>query len=175
GVGIGRTPTLRAAERDIDESALPRHPHRECTDVVEIRRGVVAEPALRRSARHVVLDPVAGEYLDRTVVELDGGVPGPLRRRAARDRAKLRCELQMVGSEVELGERGGESSRTTRRDRRLGRERKLLHRGWGSLASRTGHTPGRYRCSATNKYSERETHERSVKRPRTCSRPLAPP
>src|SRR4029078_13729896 len=116
GVGIGRTPTLRAAERDIDEGALPGHPHRECTDVVEIRRGVVAEPALRRSARHVVLDPVAGEYLDRTVVELDGEVHGPFALRGAQDRAKLRCELQMVGSEVELGERGRADSGTTRRD-----------------------------------------------------------
>src|SRR4029079_19161478 len=66
--GIDRDPTLRAAERDIDEGALPGHPHRECTDVVEIRRGVVTQTAFRGSPRHVVLDPVAGEYLDRTVV-----------------------------------------------------------------------------------------------------------
>ena len=50
---------LRAAERDVDEGALPGHPHRQRADVVEVGLRVVSQAALGRSARDVVLDAVA--------------------------------------------------------------------------------------------------------------------
>ena len=50
---------LGAAERDVDERALPGHPHRQRADVVEVGLGMESQPALGRPAGDVVLDAVA--------------------------------------------------------------------------------------------------------------------
>ena len=97
---------LRAAERDVDEGALPGHPHRERADVVEVGRGVEAEAALGRSTRDVVLDPIALEDLERAVVALHREVDGVLTLRHAQDRPDAGLEGEVVGGGVELRERG---------------------------------------------------------------------
>ena len=50
---------LRAAERHVDERALPGHPHGQRADVVEVGARVEAQAALGRTAGDVVLDAVA--------------------------------------------------------------------------------------------------------------------
>ena len=40
---------LRPAERNVDEGALPGHPHGQGSDVVEVRGGVEPQPALGRA------------------------------------------------------------------------------------------------------------------------------
>ena len=55
---------LGAAEGEVHQRALPRHPHRERLHLVERDAGVVADAALRRAARDVVRDAPAGEDAD---------------------------------------------------------------------------------------------------------------
>ena len=63
---------------------------------------MVADAALGRTAAEVVLDPIAGEHLDRTVVHLDREVDGELTARLAKDAAEAGVEIQAVGGQVEL-------------------------------------------------------------------------
>ena len=60
---------LRAAVRQAEERALPRHPHRERRALAEVDRGVVADAALRRPEHGRVLHPVGRKRGDRPVVE----------------------------------------------------------------------------------------------------------
>ncbi len=60
-MGFDDDAALGAAKRDVDDRALPGHPHRQRLDFVEGDVGVVADAALGRAAVDVVLDPVAGE------------------------------------------------------------------------------------------------------------------
>ena len=61
---------LAAAERDVRDGALPRHPRGQRRDLVERDAGVIADAALGRTERDVVLHAVAGEDLDLAVVHL---------------------------------------------------------------------------------------------------------
>ena len=99
---------LRAAEGDLDQRALPGHPHGECADVIEIGLRVEAETALGRAAGHVVLDAVAREHADRAVVQLHGEVDRELALWDAQDGAQLLVQPEVLGGCVELGERRGE-------------------------------------------------------------------
>jgi hypothetical protein len=74
---------------------------------------VEADAALCRAARHVVLDAVAGEDLDVTVVHCDGEVDGPLALRDTQDGARLRRQVDVIGRAVELGQ--GRLDRVRRR------------------------------------------------------------
>ena len=62
---------LRAAVRQAQQRALPRHPDRERRALAERDLRVVANAALRRAEHARVLHPVAGEDDARAVVELD--------------------------------------------------------------------------------------------------------
>ena len=62
---------LAAAERQLRDRALPRHPRRQRRHFVERDVGVIADAALGRAERDVVLHAVAGEDLDLAVVHLD--------------------------------------------------------------------------------------------------------
>ena len=73
---------LGAAVGDIEQGALPGHPHRQGADLVEGDVGGVAKAALGRSARDVVLHSVPDEQLD-----LAGIAPQRDRRRSVRDGA----------------------------------------------------------------------------------------
>ena len=71
-LGIADDAALRAAERDVDERALPRHPHRQRLDFVERHVGMEADAALAGSARQVVLHAIAGEHAKAAVVHAGG-------------------------------------------------------------------------------------------------------
>ena len=65
---------LRAAKRHADDRTLPRHPHRQRLDLVEGDVAVVANAALRRTARSVVDHAIAVEDAKRAIVHLDGEI-----------------------------------------------------------------------------------------------------
>ena len=69
--GVADDSALAAAERHLGHGALPGHPGRQRRDFVERDAGVVADAALGRAERDVVLHAVAGEDLDLAVVALD--------------------------------------------------------------------------------------------------------
>ncbi len=60
--GVAADAALRAAVRQAQERALPRHPHGERGALAERDLGVVADAALRRAHDARVLDAVAGEH-----------------------------------------------------------------------------------------------------------------
>src|SRR5438094_373192 len=97
---------LGAAERDADDSALPRHPHRERLDLVQRHVGVVADATLGRPAVDVVLDTVPREDPRMPVIELDGEVARELALHLAQDLTQPRLELDDLGRLVELRLRG---------------------------------------------------------------------
>ena len=122
---IDRHAALRAAERDVDEGALPGHPHRERPHLVEVGRRVEADAALGRSARHVVLHAVAGEDADRPVVHRHREVGGPFALGKAQHGAHVGSQREVIGSPIELAERGLEGAQRSdgqgsRRDSRRG-------------------------------------------------------
>src|SRR5581483_2906222 len=94
---------LRAAERDVDDGALPRHPHRERLDLVQRHVRVVADAALGRAAVDVVLDAIAGEHPDARVVEPHRERARELALHLAQDLSQPRLELDDLGGLVELG------------------------------------------------------------------------
>ena len=93
---------LAAAEGDVRDRALPRHPGRERRDLVERDVGVIADAALGRTERDVVLDAVAGEDLDLAVVHLhrtrDDDLPLGMRE----DPPDAGLEVEDAGGAVEL-------------------------------------------------------------------------
>ena len=76
---------LAAAERHVRDGALPRHPRGERRDLVERDVRVIADAALRRAERDVVLHAVAGEDFDLAVVHLDRARHGDLPLRVGED------------------------------------------------------------------------------------------
>jgi hypothetical protein len=108
---------LRPAERQADHGALPGHPHRQRADVVQVDVGVVADAALGRPARDVVLDAVAAQHRDRAVVHAHREVHRQLALAAAQDGAQAVLQPEAVSRGVELGERAVPCVL----DRRLGR------------------------------------------------------
>ena len=61
---------LAAAERNVRDGALPGHPRGQRGHFVERDAGVIADAALGRAERDVVLHAIAGEDLDLAVVHL---------------------------------------------------------------------------------------------------------
>src|SRR5258708_19715518 len=72
--GVDDDAALGAAERDVDDGAFPRHPHREGFDLVQGDVGVVADAAFSRPPVDVVLHAIAGEDPVRTWAHLYGEV-----------------------------------------------------------------------------------------------------
>ena len=62
---------LGAAERQVHDAALPRHPHGQGRHLAEVDAGVVAQAALGRAAGQAVLHAVADEDLGAAVVHAD--------------------------------------------------------------------------------------------------------
>ena len=93
---------LAAAERNVHRRRLPRHPHRQRLHFIRRNAGMVANSALRRSARHVVLHAISRENFHLPVVHLrgDGHFQHALRR--AQDLAQARIELQVLSGEIKL-------------------------------------------------------------------------
>src|ERR1019366_3920341 len=67
---------LAAAERNVDDGALPGHPGGQRTHFVEGDIGSESDAALGRAARDRVLYAVAGEDFDASIVELNWNVNG---------------------------------------------------------------------------------------------------
>ena len=101
-LGVDDDAALAAAVRDADDRALPGHPHGEGLDLVERDVLVVADAALGRPATEVVLDAVAGEDLDGSVVHVDREMDGQLAAGLAQDAAHALVHPQAVGGEIEL-------------------------------------------------------------------------
>ena len=66
---------------------------------------MVADAALARSTRRVVLHAVAGEYLDDAVGHAHREVHGQLTLALGEDRAHVRVEVELVRRDAELLER----------------------------------------------------------------------
>ena len=117
---IARHAALRAAERHVDERALPGHPHREGADVVQVGLGVEPQPALGRAAGDVVLDAEAGEHADRSVVELHRELDDELALGDPEDLAQAGLDVEVRGGGVVLGLGGSERAGARGGGRRLG-------------------------------------------------------
>ena len=99
---------LAAAERHVDDGALPRHPRGQRGDLIEGHAGMVADTALGRSQRDVVLDTVAREHLDLAVVALDGARHGDLPLRMGQDLPDAGIEIENTRRPFELLEHRAE-------------------------------------------------------------------
>ena len=93
--------TLAAAEGDVDDRALPRHPGREGAHLVDVHIGREANAALAGATQEVVLDSVAGEDPDRPVVHAHRQRDGQLAFRCPQQTAQSLVEVQQVRSAVE--------------------------------------------------------------------------
>src|SRR5437660_1687711 len=76
---------MRAAKGNIDDRALPGHPHRQGSDFVKVRKRAIAYPAFSRAARNVVLHPITGKYVGAAVLHLDGEMNGQFALRVFED------------------------------------------------------------------------------------------
>ena len=118
---------LRAAVREAEERALPRHPHRERRALAERHLGVVADAALRRPDDARVLDAVAGKDDAAAVVHAD---------RDRDDRRALRI-AQPLGDVVrDVRDRNG---LVELRDRHPVQRRIPLELGMGKLLGQARH------------------------------------
>ncbi len=101
-VRVADDPALGAAERDVDDGALPRHPHRQGADRVDAFLGVEADAAFGRAARVVVLDAEAPEDLHVPVVHADGNLELVFAQRLAQKIARARVEIEQGRHVIEL-------------------------------------------------------------------------
>ena len=136
---------LGAAERQVHQRALPRHPHRERLDLVERDGRVVADAALRRPARDVVRDAPAGEDAHAAVVhrrrdrDLDRLLAG------AEDPDEVVVDAERVGHVLQLLLRHLQRSRSSGAlDPEASRARGVgLPPSTGQATSRSWYAPGR--------------------------------
>ncbi len=101
-LGVDGDAALAAAVRDAHDRALPGHPHREGLDLVERDVLVVPDAALGGAAAEVVLDAIAGEDLDGSVVHVHREVDRELAARLAQHVAQARVKVEHLGREIEL-------------------------------------------------------------------------
>src|SRR5215472_2367090 len=71
-LGIADDASLRATEGNVDRGALPCHPGGQRLHFIETYIGMIANTALARPARIVVLYAKSLKYLDVAIVHLDG-------------------------------------------------------------------------------------------------------
>jgi len=96
---------LGAAVRQVYDGGLPGHPHRQRPHFVERDVEAVADAALGRATREVVLDAVPVEDPERPVVHVDGKVDGQLALAVSEHLPEPEVEAEPLGRGVELGER----------------------------------------------------------------------
>ena len=112
-LGVAGHAALAPAVGDVDGRALPRHPGGQGLHLVERHLGVVADAALGRAARDVVLDAEALEDLHRAVVHQGGdrddelalrGCAGPRasRRRGRSSRPRCRTGAAQISKGFRL-------------------------------------------------------------------------
>ena len=100
--------TFRAAVRQAGDSALPRHPHGERAHFIERDVLAVAQAALHRPARFVVMHAIAGEDTDGAIVHLHREVHRELALAVAQDVTHAGIEADTFCDGVELCNRGVE-------------------------------------------------------------------
>ena len=103
--GVHDHAAVRATERDVYDSALPRHPHRQRAHLIKRDSSIVADATLGRPAIDVVLHTIAGEHLDVTVIHAHGKVDGQLTLWHAQRLADSRIQLKPLSRRLELFER----------------------------------------------------------------------
>ena len=101
-VRVADDAALAAAERDVDDGALPGHPHGQGADGVDRLLGVEADAALAGAAGVVVLAAEAAEDADAAVVHADGDGEMVLPQRLPQEVPGRLVELEKVGDSVEL-------------------------------------------------------------------------
>src|SRR6185369_14508297 len=92
--------TLRATERNVDDRALPGHPCRKCPDFVQVYIRRISDSALGGSASYRVLNAIAGEYFQVSIIHRNRDVNCDLSARLAEDLPKTFIEIKFVGSEL---------------------------------------------------------------------------
>jgi hypothetical protein len=84
------------------DGAFPRHPGCQRGHFVERDAGVIADAALRRAERDVVLHAVAGEDFDLAVVHLNRTRHGDLSLGVREDLPDAGLEVEDAGGAIEL-------------------------------------------------------------------------
>src|SRR5437763_4315311 len=111
---------FRAAVWQAGDSALPRHPHGERAHFIERDVLAVAQAALHRPARFVVMHAIAGEDADGAIVHLHREVHRELALAVAQDVTYAGIEVDTFCDGVGLCDRGVEGILRWRvRDRRV--------------------------------------------------------
>ncbi len=130
---------LGAPERNVHERGLPGHDRRETQDLVVIGFRVIADPALAAAlagpARAVVLDAIAGEHLDPSVVHAHRHLDLHLAEWRHQDLPHVAFEVDQVGGALELvlDDRPAGHRRTTGAQGRFG----FSHWRWDFTGSST--------------------------------------
>ena len=96
------TPPFAAAERDVDDGALPGHPHGERAHRVDRLLRVEADAALARAPRVVVLNAEAAEHLHAAAVHVNRNAELVFAKGNAQQIARGGVELEDVRDVVEL-------------------------------------------------------------------------
>jgi hypothetical protein len=95
--GVDLHAALGATEGQVEERRLPGHQGGEGAHLVEIRGGVVADPALVGAPGAVVLHPVAAGHDQVAVVEAHRHLDGDLAVGRREDRVQLLVEVEDGG------------------------------------------------------------------------------
>ena len=102
GAWVADDAPLGAAEGDVDQGALPGHPHGEGADLVNVGVRVEAQPALGRPSAGVVLHPVAGEHPRPAGLHGDGEVDRQFALRLLQDGVDGVVQVQNTGDVLQL-------------------------------------------------------------------------
>ena len=127
-LGIANDAALGAAVREIDGRGLPRHPGGQRFHFIQRDVRVIAQPALGRAARHIVLHAESGEDLHLAVSSFTGigNFHDALRR--AQNLAQARIELQVFRRHIKL------DLRDAKRIQIFARRHPRKDRLWGPLS-----------------------------------------
>ena len=101
-VGIAVDPPLGPAERKVDERRLPGHQAGQRPGFVLVDRRVIAQPALERPPRIVVLHPIADEVADLARIELDHDFDAHLAVGSDHERADVFRQVEAVRRLIEI-------------------------------------------------------------------------
>ena len=101
-VRVADDPALAAAERDVDNGALPGHPHGQGADGVHGFVRMEADAALAGAAGVVVLNAEALEHLGAAVVHADGDLEMILAQSVPEQVPGGGVEAELLGHGVEL-------------------------------------------------------------------------
>ena len=102
-IGIADDAAFGAAEGNVDDGALPRHPGGQGAHLVQRDIGGEADAAFAWAARDGMLDAVSGEDFQAAIVQLDGDVDGDFFGRGAQGLALAVVQIEAGGGLVKAG------------------------------------------------------------------------